>query len=360
VAIYHCSVKVISRATGRSAVAAAAYRSGERLTDERQGKCHDYTRKSDIEHRAIMAPDRTPDWMLDRASLWNGVEAAEKRKDAQLAREVEISLPRELDAEGRRALVDSYVREQFVSQGMIADVSLHRGHSVDGQEQPHAHVMLTMRDLTGEGFGKKNRDWNAAERLEGWRSAWADHANRALERAGCDERIDHRSLKDQREAARERGDVDGQEDLAREPLGKVPLSAVAMERKGITTERGDEQREVQARNGERRDLTQQLRELSAKIAETMRGLGDKAKDMAQGLRDRLGAAWGRQDQDADRGAAERIAEATAQRGERDRQAPEPGSAADRIASRMGKADKPDHQAERDRERLRDRDRDYER
>src|SRR3546814_2499472 len=85
---------------------------------------------------------------------------------------------------------------------MIADVALHRGHSADGQEQPHAHVMLTMRDLTGEGFGKKNRDWNAAERLEGWRAAWADHANRALERAGCDERLDHRSLKDQREAAR--------------------------------------------------------------------------------------------------------------------------------------------------------------
>ena len=99
-AIYHCSVKVISRATGRSAVAAAAYRSGERLTDERLGKCHDYTRKSDIEHREIIAPDRTPDWMLDWAQLWNGVEAAERRKDAQLACEVEISLPRELDAEG--------------------------------------------------------------------------------------------------------------------------------------------------------------------------------------------------------------------------------------------------------------------
>ncbi len=358
-AIYHCSVKVISRATGRSAVAAAAYRSGERLTDERLGKCHDYTRKSDIEHREIMAPDRTPDWMLDRSRLWNGVEAAERRKDAQLAREVEISLPRELDAEGRRALVDSYVREQFVSQGMIADVSLHRGHSADGQEQPHAHVMLTMRDLTGEGFGKKNRDWNAAERLEGWRSAWADHANRALERAGCDERIDHRSLKDQREAARDRGDAEGEEDLGREPLGKVPLSAVAMERKGIVTERGDEQRGVQARNRERRELTQQLRDLSARIADTMRSIGDKAKDMAQGLRDRLGAAWGRQEQDADRGAAERIAEATAQRGECDRAPPEPGSAADRIASRMGgKGAGSDHdQAERDRERTRDKERD---
>lgn len=359
VAIYHCSVKVISRATGRSAVAAAAYRSGERLTDERLGKCHDYTRKSDIEHREIMAPERTPDWMLDRAQLWNGVEAAERRKDAQLAREVEISLPRELDAEGRRALVETYVLEQFVSQGMIADVSLHRGHSADGQEQPHAHVMLTMRDLTGEGFGKKNRDWNAAERLEGWRSAWADHANQALERAGCDERIDHRSLKDQREAARDRGDAEGQEDLGREPLGKVPLSAVAMERKGRPTERGDEQRGVQARNRERRELTQQLRELSARIAETMRGIGDKAKGMAQGLRDRLSAAWGSQDQADDRGAAERIAEATAQRVERDKDIPEPGSAAERIASRMGsKGGGSDHdQAERDLEQDRSKERD---
>ena len=353
---YHCSVKVISRASGRSAVAAAAYRSGERLTDERLGKCHDYTRKSDIEHREIMAPDRTPDWMLDRSRLWNGVEAAEKRKDAQLAREVEISLPRELGAEDRRALVEGYVREHFVSQGMIADVSLHRGHSADGQEQPHAHVMLTMRDLTGEGFGKKNRDWNASERLEGWRAAWADHANRALERAGHDERIDHRSLKDQREAARERGDAEREEDLGREPLGKVPLSAVAMERKGIITERGDEQRGVQARNRERRELTQQLRDLSARIAETMRGIGDKAKDVAQGLRDRLSAAWGSQAED--RGAAERIAEATAQRGERNRDAPEPGSAAERIASRIGDKGGSDHdQAERDRERTRDKDRD---
>src|SRR3546814_20218144 len=94
--MFSCSVKFISRGSGRSAVAAAAYRSGERLTDERLGKCHDYTRKSDIEHREIMAPDRTPDWMLDRSRLWNGVEAVEKRKDAQLAREVEIHLPREI------------------------------------------------------------------------------------------------------------------------------------------------------------------------------------------------------------------------------------------------------------------------
>lgn len=358
-AIYHCSVKVISRGSGRSAVAAAAYRSGERLTDERLGKCHDYTRKSDIEHREIMAPDRTPDWMLDRSRLWNGVEAAEKRKDAQLAREVEISLPRELGAEDRRALVEGYVREHFVSQGMIADVSLHRGHSADGQEQPHAHVMLTMRDLTGEGFGKKNRDWNAAERLEGWRAAWADHANRALERAGCDERIDHRSLKDQREAARDRGDAEREDDLGREPLGKVPLSAVAMERKGTSTERGDEQRAVRARNQERRELTQQLRDISARIAETMRTLGDKAKGMAQGLRDRLGAAWGRQDQAADRGAAERIAEATAQRGERDRDGPEPGSAAERIAGRLDKIGKHDP-LERERRRDREQDKDMER
>jgi hypothetical protein len=356
VAIYHCHVKVISRATGRSAVAAAAYRSGERLTDARLGKCHDYTRKSDIEHREILAPERTPDWMLDRAQLWNGVEAVERRKDAQLAREVEISIPRELDTEARRELVTGFVREQFVSQGMIADFSLHRGHASDGQEQPHAHVMLTMRDLTGEGFGKKNREWNAAERLEGWREAWADHSNRALERAGVDERIDHRSLADQRETARDVGDVEKVDALDREPLGKVPLSAVAMERKGTVTDRGDEQRGVRARNQDRRELVDQLREISARIADTMRGLGEKAKDVAHDLRARLSAAWGNQAAD-DRGAAERIAEATAQRVERDKDTPEPGSAAERIASRTGSKDRSDHdQAERDRERIRDKDR----
>src|SRR3546814_17507865 len=115
-----------------------------------------------------MAPDRTPDWMLDRSRLWNGVEAVEKRKDAQLAREVEISLPRELGAEDRRALVEGYVREHFVSQGMIADVSLHRGHSAAGREQPPAQVMTTMRATTGEGLGKNNRDWIARQRLEEW------------------------------------------------------------------------------------------------------------------------------------------------------------------------------------------------
>src|SRR3546814_20788694 len=114
-----------------------------------------------------MAPDRTPDWMLDRSRLWNGVEAVEKRKDAQLAREVEISLPRELGAEDRRALVEGYVREHFVSQGLIADVSLHRGHSAEGQEPPTPHVMLTLRDLTGEGFCQTTRDWNASERHGG-------------------------------------------------------------------------------------------------------------------------------------------------------------------------------------------------
>src|SRR3546814_16240297 len=114
-----------------------------------------------------MAPDRTPDWMLDRSRLWNGVEAVEKRKDAQLAREVEISLPRELGAEDRRALVEGYVREHFVSQGMIADVSLHRGHSADGQEQQpigrascRARVWQYVVILVGGGFLKKKQNIN--------------------------------------------------------------------------------------------------------------------------------------------------------------------------------------------------------
>src|SRR3546814_21170741 len=137
--------------------------------------------------------------------------------------------------------------------------------------------MLTMRDLTGDGFGKKNRDWNAAERLEGWRAAWADHANRALERAGCDERIDHRSLKDQREAARDRGDAERESDLDREPMGKVPLAAVAMERKGTSTDRGDAHREDRDRHTARRNLTQQLSTIRTRNSGTRRHLGRKAE-----------------------------------------------------------------------------------
>lgn len=243
-AIYHLSAKVIGRSAGRSATGAAAYRAAEVVRDERTGIVHDYTRKGGVEHREILAPDNAPAWMRDREALWNAVEKAEARKDAQLAREVEVALPRELSCEQRLELVKGFVREEFVARGMVADVAVHNPRHPDGEERPHAHVMLTMRCLTTEGFGPKDRSWNAKDVLEGWRERWEAHANRALGRAGHDERIDHRSLAD-------RG-------IDREPQPKLGPVAMALERRGVPTERGDALRAVETRNAEREGLWQRL------------------------------------------------------------------------------------------------------
>ena len=241
-AIYHLRLKVISRALGRAArpggaarrsvVAAAAYRSGERLHDDAQGKWFEFD-KPDVTHAEILAPAGSPDWVFDRQTLWNRVDAAEKRVDSQLAREVEITLPRELNKQQQVELVRSFVRDQFVSQGMVADIGIHRPDASDGREQPHAHVMLTLRRLdsgrrTGFAF-KKERDWNerpdvfrlvatarkrfnntglpedkaalaaaeATRNVNIWRKNWADYANRSLAAVGSEARIDHRTLEAQ-------------------------------------------------------------------------------------------------------------------------------------------------------------------
>ncbi|MDR7319648.1 MobQ family relaxase [Brevibacillus nitrificans] len=229
-AIYHFSAQVISRSQGRSVVAAAAYRAGERLEDERYGQTHDYTKKS-VSERAIAAPANAPAWAKDREQLWNAVEAAEKRKDAQLCREINVALPRELSAAQQRELLSTFVSKEFVSRGMVADVAIHR----DNPENPHAHIMLTMREITSEGFGKKVREWNDKELLETWRAEWANYANRGLERAGYSERIDHRSLEAQ-----------GSDRL---PTVHEGPHVRQMESRGIQTDRGDLNRAVAEYNG---------------------------------------------------------------------------------------------------------------
>ena len=241
-AIYHLRLKVISRALGRapkpggatrrSVVAAAAYRSGEPLYDEAQKRWFAYD-KPDVVHTEILAPPRSPRWVFDRQVLWNIVEQNERRVDAQLARDVEITLPRELSRADQIQLVRSFVHAQFVSRGMVADIGIHCPQASDGQDQPHAHVLLTMRRLdsaSGTGFSeKKEREWNErddvaklvadarkrfndtgaphhkkalemAEALRNvniWRREWADVANRALSLAGSAARIDHRTLEAQ-------------------------------------------------------------------------------------------------------------------------------------------------------------------
>lgn len=180
-----------------SLVATAAYRSGEALKDTASGLTHDFRRKGGVEHAEILAPAGAPPWASDRATLWNAVEAAEKRVDARLAREAIITLPRELSTAQRIRLVRSFVREQFVARGMIADVAVHCPNASDERDQPHAHVLLTTRTITPEGWGPKDAGWNRKELLLQWRQAWEDACNAALSEAGREERVDRRSYKDQ-------------------------------------------------------------------------------------------------------------------------------------------------------------------
>ena len=137
IAIYHLTAKVVSRAKGQSVVASAAYRASEALHDDRYGLTHDYSRKQGVEHSEILAPEDAPAWVYDRQTLWNTVEATEKRKDSQLAREIEIGLPVELTHNENVELIREYVKSQFVSKGMIADFSIHE----DDPNNPHAHVL---------------------------------------------------------------------------------------------------------------------------------------------------------------------------------------------------------------------------
>lgn len=276
-AIYRFSAQMISRSAGRSAVAAAAYRAGAELTCDRTGQVHDYTRKGGVVSSEIIAPNGAPEWATDRARLWNEVEAAEKRKDAQLAREVELALPRELTPDQRLELVRSFVRSEFVSRGMVADIAIHEPKASDGGQQPHAHVMLTTRTLGPEGFQGKNRDWNDKGLLENWREAWANHANRALERAGQEQRIDHRSLEAQRQDALAMGDDRKAQDLDREPQPKLGPTAAAMERAGIQTDRGDTLRATLQRNADRKALWERIRVLSARTVEAVKDLAGLLK-----------------------------------------------------------------------------------
>jgi Ti-type conjugative transfer relaxase TraA len=191
-AIYHFTAKVISRSKGRSAVAAAAYRAASQIHDYRQDLTFDYAAKPDVIHSEILAPDGAPEWVRDRELLWNAVEAGEKRRDSQVAREVEFALPEELTKSEAIALAREFVEREFVARGMVADLNVHWD-----QGNPHAHIMLTMRELTADGFGLKTTEWNRRELLGEWREHWADLANEHLLRAGLDIRIDHRSYKDQ-------------------------------------------------------------------------------------------------------------------------------------------------------------------
>lgn len=190
-AIFHLDVKNISRSQGRSVVNAAAYRAAERLFDERLNRTFDYSKKEGVVFSTILAPEHAPDWVKDRAQLWNTAEVIEKRKDARLAKEILIALPKELTLEQNVDLLKDYCQAQFIDKGMIADINIH----CDNPDNPHAHILLTTREIHEAGFGLKNREWNKRELVFELRRAWQDIANTHLYLADHDTRIDCQSLK---------------------------------------------------------------------------------------------------------------------------------------------------------------------
>ena len=277
IAIYHCNISIVSRGKGKSAVAAAAYRSGEKLTNEWDGMTHDYTRKGGVVHTEIMLPPHAPPSFSDRSTLWNSVELYEKAGNAQLAREIDAALPIELSREEQIRLVREYCSSQFVSRGMCVDYAIHD----TGKGNPHCHIMLTMRPLDERGAwaakSKKEYDldengerirlpsgrykthkvdltgWNDKGNAPLWRKAWADLTNDFLERNGSPQRIDHRSNA-------ERG-------IDEIPTVHMGVAACQMEKKGIATEKGELNRNIQKANRLIREIRAQIGKLKEWIGE---------------------------------------------------------------------------------------------
>ena len=323
-AIYHMEAKVVSRGAGRSAVAASAYLSCSRLYNDYDGIQHDYTKKRGLVWQEVFLPKCAPQEWQDREKLWNAVEEVETAKDSRLAREFVVALPIELNREEQIALLQEFIREQFVSDGMCADAAI---HDTDGHN-PHAHILLTVRPLDEQGkwqyktekeylcmrngeergftaaefkaaqdegwekqypykvgkkkvymvsseadaqgliradkhpkstrYGRQNpisERWNSEEQLAAWRAAWADVSNRYLERAGREERIDHRS-----NAARGLDEI---------PTIHEGVTAQALERKGIISDRCELNRQIRADNALLRELKAEIKKLAAMIARTV-------------------------------------------------------------------------------------------
>ncbi len=240
-AIYHFSCKVHGRSDGSNAVKLAAYRAGARLKAETTGRIHNYSRKKEVLWSEILAPENAPSWATDRQALWSAVDRIEHRCDAQLARELEVALPLALSPTDHCNLLREWVSETFVAAGMVADVCYHakRGN-------PHSHILLTLRDIDVNGFGKKNRSWNNLSFVEAWRASWAEIVNRYLEKAGLVIRIDHRSFK------RQGLDLTPTKHVGRQtPWNGEKVAEVSMENKLILIERElQEQKRKQKKSAE--------------------------------------------------------------------------------------------------------------
>ena len=319
-AIYHLRATMISRSQGRSATAASAYRVAERIEDRRTGLVFDYAARGGVDHTEILAPDHAPDWVHDRSELWNRVEESETRKNSQVAREVRVALPDELTHAQRVALVRDYAQAQFVDRGMVADIALHAPGREGDDRNHHAHILLTTREVDADGFTTKNRDWNKVEVLEGWREAWARDSNAALERAGIEDRVDHRTLVVQRDealelasAARERGD-EGAElhetvramALDRPPLPQLSLGAWQLKERGIEVAAVRVWHEVKDRAAEVRQVVQ---ELTGQVREWLDRAAERVMDRLGPGQSELALAGGRDGREEEPDFATRLRQA---------------------------------------------------
>ncbi len=234
-ALFHLRMQLISRASGRTAPGAAAYRAGERIRDERTGQLYNYSRRGDVTHSEIILPSAleatAPDWVHQRAALWNGAEASERRRDARVAREYEVGLPAELSAAQRLALARDFSRELADRYRVVVDLAVHAPRAAGDPRNFHAHLLTTTRELTATGLGAKARsEWNGTKRfqqgfttsrleLTAVRERWAVLTNEALSAAGLELSIDHRSLAAQ--------------GIDREPKPRIPYAEIQRERRGL-------------------------------------------------------------------------------------------------------------------------------
>ena len=236
-ALYSCSVSNIKRSDGRSSVAKAAYNSRSRLEDTRTGNIYDYSLKKDLGFSEIITPDNAPSWMSDRQELWAKNELVNKRRDARVAKEILVALPRELDTNQQINLIREFVQDNLISLGVVADINAHELEpSNEPDWNPHVHILISTQHIEGEEFGQKITELNKKDFVVNLRKNWADYTNKALELAGSKERVDHRSLK-------ELG-------VKRIPQIHLGHKVWAMKQKGIATERGDRHVEIEKRNQE--------------------------------------------------------------------------------------------------------------
>lgn len=291
---FHFSVNIISRGKGKSAVASAAYISGEKIKNEWDGVTHDYTKKQGVISKEIYLPDHAPEEYKDRKTLWNSVELFEKNSNAQLARNFIISLPKELSIEENKKMIEEYIQTNFVKDGMIVDLAIH-DESREGNQNIHAHIMTIVRPINEDGtWGQKSKkeyildekgekilnkngkpktrkveltSWNDKGNVEKWRENFSNLCNEYLAKNKIEKRVDHRSFKRQ--------------GIKQIPTIHLGASASAMERKGIRTEKGDINREIKKQNELLKNIGNEIKKITSWLA----GFKDKLKESYKEYKD---------------------------------------------------------------------------